>query len=329
MAKTVLITGAAGFIGYHLGKRLLETTDARVVGFDNLNAYYDVSLKRDRLRALEAFGERFVFCKGDLAHPDAIEAVFAQYQPELVVNLAAQAGVRYSIENPRAYMESNVMGFFNLLESIRKYPVAHLIYASSSSVYGNQEKTPFAVSDPVDHPISLYAATKKCDELIAYSYAHLYGIPCTGVRFFTVYGPLGRPDMAYFKFANKICAGETIDVYNNGDLLRDFTYIDDIVTGLVAMLRRAPDPDENGVRCRVYNLGNSAPVPLMTFIETLEHALGKQAKKRFLPMQPGDVYQTYADVADTQRVFGFAPCTPIAEGLDHFAQWYRAYYGVK
>ena len=329
MTDTVLITGAAGFIGYHHSKRLLETTDARVVGFDNLNDYYDVGLKLDRLKQLAAFGERFTFLQGDLADPAAVEDAFAKFAPDIAVNLAAQAGVRYSLDHPRAYMEANVMGFFNLLEAVRAHPVKHLVYASSSSVYGNQQKTPFCVDDPVDHPISLYAATKKCDELIAYSYAHLYGIPATGVRFFTVYGPFGRPDMAYFKFANKICAGQTIDVYNHGDLQRDFTYIDDIVTGLVAMLAAPPQPDEGGARHRVYNLGNSAPVPLMHFIATLENALGRKADIRYLPMQKGDVYQTYADVRDTQRDFGFAPSTPISVGLPLFAEWYKAYYGVE
>lgn len=327
MAQTVFITGAAGFIGYHLSLRLLETTSAQVVGFDNLNHYYDVGLKKSRLDILNAH-DRFTFFEGDLANADQLEAVLRDKRPQVVVNLAAQAGVRYSIENPRAYMDSNVLGFFNLLEGLRKYPAEHLVYASSSSVYGNQKKTPFAISDPVDHPISLYAATKRCDELMAYSYSHLYKMPMTGVRFFTVYGPFGRPDMAYFKFANKICAGEPIDVFNNGDLLRDFTYIDDIINGLMAMLEAAPEPDEDGARHRVYNIGNSTPVPLLHFIETLEKALGKKATLHMLPMQPGDVYQTYADVSDTARDFGFAPATPIEEGLPKFAKWYKAYYHI-
>lgn len=329
MSKTILITGAAGFIGYHLSRRLLETTDACIVGLDNLNDYYDVSLKRSRLAQLERFHGRFRFCLGDLAGDGVVKAVFEQFAPQVVVNLAAQAGVRYSIDNPRAYMESNVMGFFNLLEAVRAHPVDHLLYASSSSVYGNRREGPFAVSDSADRPVSLYAATKRCDELIGYSYAHLYQIPMTGLRFFTVYGPFGRPDMAYFKFADRICAGQAIDVYNNGELLRDFTYIDDIVTGLETMLDRPPAPDGDGVRYKLYNLGNSAPVPLLQFIHTLEGALGKRADMRFLPMQPGDVYQTCADVEETKRDFGFAPSTPIEVGLERFARWYQEYYGVK
>ena len=324
MADTILITGAAGFIGYHLSRRLLTATGARVVGFDNLNDYYDVRLKEARLNELVAF-DRFTFLRGDLADEAAVTAAFATYRPEIVVNLAAQAGVRYSLENPRAYLESNVVGFFNILEAIRSHPVRHLLFASSSSVYGNQSKTPFSVDDPVDHPVSLYAATKKSDELMAYSYAHLYGVPTTGLRFFTVYGPFGRPDMAYFKFADKICAGEPIDVYNHGDLLRDYTYIDDIIDGLSNMLDRPPRAGEGGAQYALYNLGNSAPVPLLRFIGALETALGKKAELRMLPMQPGDVYQTYADIGQTQRDFGFAPRTPIEEGLALFAAWYKAF----
>ncbi len=324
MADTILITGAAGFIGYHLSKRLLTTTDARVIGLDNLNDYYDVRLKEARLNELAAF-DRFTFLRGDLADEAAVTAAFATYRPEIAVNLAAQAGVRYSLQNPRAYLTANVVGFFNVLEAVRSHPVRHLLFASSSSVYGNQSKTPFSIDDPVDRPVSLYAATKKSDELMAYSYAHLYGVPTTGLRFFTVYGPFGRPDMAYFKFADKICAGKPIDVYNHGDLLRDYTYIDDIVDGLSNMLDRPPQAGPDGVRYALYNLGNSAPVPLLRFIGVLETALGKKAELRMLPMQPGDVYQTYADIGRTQRDFGFAPRTPIEEGLPLFAAWYKRF----
>lgn len=327
MPSTILITGAAGFIGYHLSLRLLKTTELRVIGLDNLNDYYDVRLKTDRLAELRQF-ERFTCVQADLADSDAVDALFKEHQPEIVVNLAAQAGVRYSIEHPRAYIATNVVGFFNILEAARHNPVRHLLFASSSSVYGNQQKTPFCVDDPVDRPISLYAATKKSDELIGYSYAHLYGIPMTGLRFFTVYGPFGRPDMAYFKFANRICAGQPIDVYNHGDLLRDYTYIDDIVDGLTAMLERPPEAELDGTRYAIYNLGNSAPVPLMHFIQTLERALGRKAELNLLPMQPGDVYQTYADIDRTQRDFGFAPRVSIEEGLPLFAQWYRTYYQI-
>ncbi len=328
MAQTILVTGSAGFIGFHLCRRLLETTDANVVGFDNVNDYYDVTLKESRLSILSAF-DRFTFVRGDLADNDAVVALFDRFAFTIVVHLAAQAGVRYSIVNPRAYIESNIVGFFNVLEAVRAHPVEHLLYASSSSIYGNQQKTPFSLDDRVDEPISLYAATKKSDELIAHAYAHLFGIPATGLRFFTVYGPFGRPDMAYFKFANKIYAGEPIDVYNHGDLLRDFTYIDDIVNALTVMLARPPAPDASGKRYALYNLGNSTPVPLMRFIEVLQDALGKKAVLRYLPMQQGDVYQTYADISAAERDFGFSPATAITEGLPAFAKWYRAYYHKK
>jgi len=327
--QSILVTGAAGFIGYHLSARLLNGGHT-VVGLDNLNDYYEAGLKEWRVRQLKEQSDAFTFVKGDIADAEALEAVFAQYQPDAVINLAAQAGVRYSIENPRAYVESNLVGFFNVLEACRSHPVRHLVYASSSSVYGNQKKTPFSVSDNVDHPISLYAATKKSNELMAYTYAHLYDIPCTGLRFFTVYGPAGRPDMAYFSFTRKILAGETIPVFNHGDLYRDFTYIDDIVTGICGVLASPPrgvDP------ARVYNIGNNKPENLLRFIETLEQALSAvygreiRAEKEFLPMQPGDVYQTYADVDDLARDFGFRPSTPVEEGLLRFARWYRSYYG--
>lgn len=323
--KPILITGAAGFIGYHQAKRLLAAGYA-VAGIDNLNDYYDPALKHARLNELASF-ELFSFTEGDLADESAVEDIFARVQPEIVVNLAAQAGVRYSIDHPRAYIESNILGFFNVLEAVRRYPVKHLLYASSSSVYGDREQTPFSVSDRVDEPISLYAATKKSNELFAYTYSHLYGIPATGLRFFTVYGPFGRPDMAYFKFTKAILAGETIDVFNNGELLRDFTYVDDVTGCVEAMLFSPPKPNANGDRHAVYNIGNNKPEKLMDFIQTLESALGVTANKRFLPMQPGDVTQTYADITETTRDFGFTPTTPISVGLKKFVDWYRTYYG--
>ena len=323
-SKKVLITGAAGFIGFHLAKRLLSL-GATVCGIDNLNDYYDVSLKEARLTILEK-EPAFTFVRGDLADEAAVTKLFEDFRPDIVVNLAAQAGVRYSIDNPRSYIQSNIVGFFNILEACRHYPVEHLLYASSSSVYGNQEKTPFATTDNVDHPISLYAATKKSDELMAYTYSHLYGIPATGLRFFTVYGPWGRPDMAYFKFTNKIVRGEPIQIYNHGDMLRDFTYVDDIIRGVENMLCNPPKANEFGDRYKVYNIGNNKPEKLMDFIETLEKAIGREAKKEYLPMQPGDVYQTYADVTDLIRDFDFKPSTPISEGLGRFAEWYKDYY---
>lgn len=324
-SEKVLVTGAAGFIGFHLAKRLLSL-GATVCGIDNLNDYYDVSLKEARLTILEK-EPAFTFARGDLANEAAVTKFFEDFRPDIVVNLAAQAGVRYSIDNPRSYIQSNIVGFFNILEACRHYPVEHLLYASSSSVYGNQEKTPFATTDNVDHPISLYAATKKSDELMAYTYSHLYGIPATGLRFFTVYGPWGRPDMAYFKFTNKIVRGEPIQIYNHGDMLRDFTYVDDIVRGVENMLCNPPKANEFGDCYKVYNIGNNKPEKLMDFIETLEKAIGREAKKEYLPMQPGDVYQTYADVTDLIRDFDFKPSTSIAEGLGRFAEWYKEYYG--
>ena len=322
--KRILITGAAGFIGFHLAKRLLSL-GATVVGIDNLNDYYDVSLKKSRLVILKKMGG-FDFWQVDIADEEAVNGIFAEFQPDIVVNLAAQAGVRYSIDNPKAYMASNIMGFFNILEACRHYPVEHLVFASSSSVYGNQEKTPFSTTDNVDHPISLYAATKKSDELMSYTYSHLYGIPATGLRFFTVYGPYGRPDMAYFKFTNMIMRGETIKIYNHGDMLRDFTYIDDIVQGVENILCNPPHKNEYGDQYKIYNIGNNQPEKLMDFIETLERAIGRTAEKEFLPMQPGDVYQTYADVTDLVNDFDFKPSTSIATGLGHFADWYKEYY---
>lgn len=325
--NTYFVTGAAGFIGFYLSKRLLEA-GARVVGLDNMNDYYEVSLKEERLRILNEL-DGFTFVKGDLADKETIMSIFKEYHPDIVVNLAAQAGVRYSIDNPDAYIQSNLVGFFNILEGCRYYPVKHLVYASSSSVYGGNTKVPFCVEDQVDRPVSLYAATKKSNELMAYSYSKLYGIKLTGLRFFTVYGPMGRPDMAYFKFAKKIMNGEPIQIYNNGDMMRDFTYIDDIVTGIVNILDHAPAADELGAYYKVYNIGNNQPEKLMDYISTLEKCLGREAKKEFLPMQPGDVYQTYADVSDLIRDFDFKPNTSIEEGLSKFAEWFLPYYGYE
>lgn len=325
--KKILITGAAGFIGYHLAKRLLSL-GVQVAGLDNMNAYYDVQLKKDRLARLELY-PAFSFTQGDLADGETVNRIFEEFRPDIVVNLAAQAGVRYSIDHPREYIDSNIIGFFNILEACRHYQPEHLLFASSSSVYGNQKKPPFATTDNVDHPISLYAATKKSDELMAYTYCHLYGIPATGLRFFTVYGPFGRPDMAYFKFTNKIMKREPITIFNQGDMYRDFTYVDDIVTGIQNMLCCPPKPNGEGDRYKIYNIGNNHPEKLMTFIETLEKALGKTAEKEYMPMQPGDVYQTYADVSELEKDFGFRPSTSIAEGLGKFARWYREYYHIE
>ena len=322
--KKILITGVAGFIGFHLSRNLLKQ-GISIIGFDNMNDYYDVNLKYSRLEILEKY-PKFTFIKGDLSDHEIVVTIFEKYRPNMVINLAAQAGVRYSIENPRTYIDSNVTGFFNILEACRHYPVEHLLYASSSSVYGNQEKTPFSTKDHVDHPISLYAATKKSNELMAHTYSHLYHIPSTGLRFFTVYGPYGRPDMAYFGFTQKIINGEEIKVFNNGDLYRDFTYIDDVIKGINNILP-SPPKRENGVApYKIYNIGNNQPEKLLYFIETLEKIIGKEAKKEFLPMQQGDVYQTYADVSDLIRDFDFKPSTSIEEGLQQFVKWYREYY---
>lgn len=325
-SKKILVTGAAGFIGFHLCKSLLEK-GVEVVGFDNINDYYDVNLKYSRIEILAPY-EKFSFVRGDIADKSAVDKLFCENKFDVVVNLAAQAGVRYSIDNPQAYIESNVIGFFNILEACRNNPVEHLLYASSSSVYGNQKKTPFSTDDDVSKPISLYAATKKSNELMAYTYSHLYSIPSTGLRFFTVYGPYGRPDMAYFGFTQKILNGEKIKIFNNGDMYRDFTYIDDIVKGIENMISNPPEADENGDRATVYNIGNNSPEKLMYFIETLENALGKKAEKEFLPMQPGDVYQTYADVTPLIENFGFKPSTSIEEGLGKFVDWYKEYYNI-
>ncbi len=322
--KIILVTGGAGFIGYHLSKQLLEY-DCTVIGYDNLNDYYEVQLKYDRLKDLEG-REGYTFIKGDLADKETLGKLFQEYSFDIVVNLGAQAGVRYSIDNPDAYMSSNMVGFYNILECCRHYPVEHLVYASSSSVYGANKKVPFSVEDKVDYPVSLYAATKKSNELMAHCYSKLYGIPATGLRFFTVYGPFGRPDMAYFKFAKKIMNGETIQIYNSGDMMRDFTYIDDIVKGIANILPNPPEEIETGAKYKVYNIGNNKPEKLMDYIQTLEKHLGREAKKEFLPMQPGDVYQTYADVSDLMHDFNFKPSTSIDEGLGKFVTWFKEYY---
>lgn len=325
--QKVLLTGAAGFIGFHLARRLLEK-GVEIVGLDNLNSYYPPALKQARLEQLAAY-PGFTFIKADLVDADAVNDIFKQHSPGIVVNLAAQAGVRYSIENPRAYLDSNITGFFNILEACRHHPVQHLVYASSSSVYGNQQKTPFSTEDDVSKPVSLYAATKKTNELMAYTYSHLYDVPATGLRFFTVYGPWGRPDMAYFSFTEKLLRGEPIKVFNHGDMKRDFTYVDDIVQGIMNLLF---SPPQGTPPSRLYNIGNNQPVDLMHFIKTLESCLMKQgiinkpAVMEFLPMQPGDVYQTFADVDDLIRDYDFKPSTSIEEGLSRFAAWYQAYY---
>ena len=331
-SKKVLITGAAGFIGFHLSKRLLEE-GCCVIGLDNLNTYYDTRLKESRLDILKR-DSAFRFVLGSIADKAVVAEVFSYGRPDIVVNLAAQAGVRYSIENPDSYIESNIIGFYNILEACRhsydegKHPVEHLLFASSSSVYGNQKKTPFSIDDMVDHPVSLYAATKKSDELMAYTYSHLYGIPTTGLRFFTVYGPFGRPDMAYFGFSDKIMEGKAIKIFNKGDMYRDFTYIDDIVEGVVRMLNNPPEPNEEGDNYKIYNIGNNKPEKLMDFIQALEKALGREAKKEYYPMQPGDVYQTYADVSQLVKDFDYKPSTSIEEGLGYFAEWYKEWRKV-
>lgn len=330
MNQTVLVTGAAGFIGFYLSERLLKE-GVTVVGFDSVNDYYDPKLKQARLSILEKY-DNFSFVKGNLADKEAIFDIMKKYQPEIVVNLAAQAGVRYSITNPDAYIESNIVGFFNVLEACRHYPVKHLVYASSSSVYGTNKKVPYATEDKVDNPVSLYAATKKSNELMAHAYSKLYKIPATGLRFFTVYGPMGRPDMAYFGFTNKLVKGEKIQIFNFGDMKRDFTYVDDIVTGIVNVMQKPPAETEDGAPYKVYNIGNNHPESLLYFVETLEKCLmqegiiDKPAEKEFLPMQPGDVYQTYADVDDLIRDFDFKPATSLEEGLSKFAKWYKEFY---
>lgn len=322
--KIYFITGGAGFIGFYLSKALLER-GAEVIGFDNMNDYYEVSLKEERLLILRQF-PKYSFIKGDIADKEAVFMAFQKFKPQIVVNLAAQAGVRYSIDNPDAYIQSNIVGFFHILEACRNFPVEHFVFASSSSVYGGNKKVPFSTQDKVDQPVSLYAATKKSNELMAYSYSKLYGIPLTGLRFFTVYGPMGRPDMAYFKFAKKIIKDEPIQIYNNGDMRRDFTYIDDIITGVENVLCNPPQKDENGAAYKIYNIGNNQPEKLMDYISVLEKYLGREARKEYLPMQPGDVYETYADVKDFMNDFGFKPSTTIEDGLSKFAEWFLKYY---
>lgn len=332
----VMVTGAAGFIGFHVSKRLLERGDD-VLGIDNLNHYYDVSLKEARLALLKEH-KRFSFQKMDLADRGGIAELFATQKPDRVVNMAAQAGVRFSIQNPHAYIDSNLVGFVNILEGCRHNEVKHLIYASSSSVYGSNKNLPFSVVDSVDHPVSLYAATKKANELMAHSYSHLYGLPTTGLRFFTVYGPWGRPDMAAFLFAKAIQEGRPIDLYNYGEMRRDFTYIDDIVEGVVRVADRVPKPDPNNSGAspetssapyRIYNIGNSQSVELNYFVELLEKGIGKKAKKNLMPMQPGDVEHTCADVDALIGDVGFSPGTPIEIGLALFLDWYKEYYEEK
>jgi UDP-glucuronate 4-epimerase len=331
----VLVTGAAGFIGSALTLRLLERGDT-VIGVDNHNDYYDPALKEARL-VRHANSANYTHLRIDLADREAIEATFAEHKPQRVVNLAAQAGVRYSIENPLAYIDSNIVGFAHILEGCRHNNVAHLVYASSSSVYGANTKMPFSVHHNVDHPLSLYAASKKSNELMAHTYSHLYGLPTTGLRFFTVYGPWGRPDMALFKFTKAILAGEPIQVFNYGKHRRDFTYIDDIVEGVIRVLDQpavgnqswdssAPDPSTSAARWRVYNIGNNQPVELMDYIAALEHALGKTAEKQFLPLQAGDVSDTYADMADLVEQFQYKPATTVQEGIGRFVSWYRDYH---
>lgn len=332
--KTYLVTGAAGFIGFYLSKKLLEQ-GCRVIGIDNINDYYDVNLKYTRLDKLKPF-ENFTFIKGDISDKAMIMSIFEEYKPNIVVNLAAQAGVRYSIENPDVYIGSNIIGFFNILEACRYNPVDHLVYASSSSVYGSNKKVPFEETDFVDHPVSLYAATKKSNELMAHTYSHLYKIPATGLRFFTVYGPMGRPDMAYFGFTDKYFKGEPIKIFNNGDfendLYRDFTYVDDIVEGIERLLS---NPPAEVIPHRVFNIGNNSPEKLMTFIWTLEKCLSKALERKvefekiFEPLKAGDVPATYASTDKLQEAVGFKPSTSIEQGLQRFADWYVQYYGVK
>ena len=337
--KKILVTGSAGFIGAFLVKKLLETTDDLIVGLDNLNPYYDVSLKEERLRLTK--NERYVFVKGDLADKQLINKLFDEYKFDIVVNLAAQAGVRYSITNPDAYINSNIIGFYNILEACRHHPVEHLVYASSSSVYGGNKKVPFSTDDKVDNPVSLYAATKKSNELLAHAYSKLYDIPTTGLRFFTVYGPMGRPDMAYFGFTNKLIKGETIEIFNYGNCKRDFTYVDDIVEGIIKVMNKAPErkKGEDDLPIppyKIYNIGNNNPENLLDFVQILSEELVRakvlpsdfdiRAHMKLVPMQPGDVPITYADTSDLEKDFGYKPSTSLREGLRQFAEWYYDFY---
>lgn len=341
MHKVTFITGSSGFIGSNLAKRILTTEpDTKVIGLDNMNDYYDVRIKEARLAELQSF-DNYTFVKGDLADKVLINTIFKQYHPDIVVNLGAQAGVRYSITNPDAYIESNMIGFYNILEACRHYPVEHLVYASSSSVYGSNKKVPYSTDDKVDNPVSLYAATKKSNELMAHAYSKLYNIPSTGLRFFTVYGPAGRPDMAYFGFTNKLVNGETIKIFNYGNCKRDFTYVDDIVEGVVRVMKKPPEKKngEDGLPIppyAIYNIGNSNPENLLDFVQILSEELVRagvlpadydfEAHKELVPMQPGDVPVTFADTAPLEHDFGFKPHTPLREGLRKFAEWYKEFY---
>lgn len=341
--RTILITGAAGFIGANLAKEIIKTTNDKVIGLDNMNDYYDVSLKEYRLGEIEALGGDFTFVRGSIADRDLVEGLFEQYGFNVVVNLAAQAGVRYSITNPDVYMESNIIGFYNILQACRYHPVEHLVYASSSSVYGSNKKVPYSTDDKVDNPVSLYAATKKSNELLAHAYSKLYDIPSTGLRFFTVYGPAGRPDMAYFSFTNKLIKGNTIEIFNYGNCKRDFTYVDDIVKGISLVMDKAPQKKtgEDGLPIppyKVYNIGNNHPENLLDFVQILSEELVAagvlpqdydfEAHKKLVPMQPGDVPITYADVSALEHDFGFKPSTSLRDGLRAFAQWYKRFYKV-
>ncbi|MFG6117162.1 NAD-dependent epimerase [Halobacillus sp. MO56] len=332
----IVVTGAAGFIGFHLTKRLLSMGH-KVIGIDNLNDYYSVKLKKDRLQLLA--DDHFYFEEIDRADKEKINAVFVKYEPSIVIDLAAQAGVRYSLENPHAYINSNVVGFINILEACRHHQIDHLIYASSSSVYGANRKMPFSVEDPVDHPVSLYAATKKANELMAHTYSHLYGLPTTGLRFFTVYGPWGRPDMALFRFTKAILEGKPIEVYNHGNMQRDFTYIDDVVEGIIRLLDKKPTPSPDLIGTslqpgishapyKIYNIGNNKPVKLTDFISAIEDKLGIQANKKLMPLQKGDVPATYADVDDLIKDTGYQPDTSVEEGVGKFIDWYKDYYEI-
>ncbi|MBQ3469143.1 MAG: GDP-mannose 4,6-dehydratase [Bacilli bacterium] len=320
-----LVTGSSGFIGSYLCRRLLEDNSNRVVGIDNMNDYYDVSLKEDRLKKLKE-NPNFTFYKVDIADKEEVFKIFEKENFDIVINLAAQAGVRYSIDHPDCYINSNVLGFYNILEACRRYPVKKLLFASSSSVYGNNKKTPYKTTDMVDTPVSLYAATKKSNELMAYAYSNLYNIPVVGLRFFTVYGPMGRPDMAYYLFTKRIMEDKPIKVFNKGDMYRDFTYVEDIVDGITALIPIDIPADENNIKYKIYNIGNNHPVKISEFIKILEKLIGKEAKKEFLPMQDGDVYKTFADIDELTKDTGFSPKTSIEEGLEEFVKWYKEYY---